>query len=348
MTGKLPAPDRILVINVTRIGDTLLTTPVLGALAAAWPKAEITFAGHPKRVEVIENNPFVSQVLPITKRRALFMGRLGGKRYDLALVFGFDPTLVEYGLRVADRVVAFRQQDESINRRLFAIAGEDGYSPPHAVHFLLRMVRPLGIEPAGLALSYRPTPEEGAWARETLARCKAEGRPLVGLQVASFPTKAFRDWPLESFIALCERVREMHPGVHFLIFGGSLETERTEALYRRFSDCSTLFAGKLSLRQTAALMSLVDAYVGVDTGPTHIMGSLHRPLVAMYHPTSPSTVLGPLEHPCFFAVDHPKVGLNPTIETPMAEIPVDTVLERLEAALAWRPGDGAAAPGERP
>lgn len=325
-------PRRILVINVSRIGDTLLTTPVPRALAAAWPGAEITFVGHPKRVEVMENLPFIHQVKAMTKRSAPFRGRLPGKAYDLALVFGFDRPLVEYALRVAEKVVAFRQEDEALNRRLYRIAGE-GPRPRHAVPYLLEMLAPLGIPPLGLHLSYQVSPAEADWAADTLGE-KLHARPLVGLQVASFPTKGFRDWPLEHFAALCERIRREYPCAHFLIFGGPLEQERTEALHRRFADCSTLFAGRLTLRQTAALMARLDLYMGVDTGPTHIMGALHRPLVALYHATSPSSALGPLEHPCFFPVDHPRAGQNPTIDTPMAEIGVDAVWEQVNRALA--------------
>ena len=50
-----PAPRSILVVNVCRIGDTLLATPALRALARAWPEAQITVLGHPKRVEMLEN-----------------------------------------------------------------------------------------------------------------------------------------------------------------------------------------------------------------------------------------------------------------------------------------------------
>jgi len=49
------APKSILVINVTRIGDTLLAVPALRALATAWPDARLTVLGHPKRVAVLEN-----------------------------------------------------------------------------------------------------------------------------------------------------------------------------------------------------------------------------------------------------------------------------------------------------
>ncbi|MBL8523737.1 MAG: hypothetical protein JNN20_08615, partial [Betaproteobacteria bacterium] len=54
------AAKRVLAINVTRIGDTLLATPALRALAAFFPNARITCLGHPKRVEVVEHLPYLA------------------------------------------------------------------------------------------------------------------------------------------------------------------------------------------------------------------------------------------------------------------------------------------------
>ena len=48
------APASILVINVCRIGDTLLATPAIRALARMWPEARITVLGHPKRLDFVE------------------------------------------------------------------------------------------------------------------------------------------------------------------------------------------------------------------------------------------------------------------------------------------------------
>ena len=101
MSPAAELPKRILVINVSRIGDTLLVTPALRALAAAWPQARITFLGHPKRVEIMEHLPFVAELGAITKLRAPWRGRLAGARWDIALVLGFDHALVAYALRVA-------------------------------------------------------------------------------------------------------------------------------------------------------------------------------------------------------------------------------------------------------
>jgi heptosyltransferase-3 len=100
--------------------------------------------------------------------------------------------------------------------------------------------------------------------------------------------------------------------------------------------CATLYAGRLRLRETAALMSITDLYLGVDTGPTHVMSAFDVPLVGLYHCFSPGRLIGPLDHPCFYAVDHPRPYPCAT-ETTMAEIPVETVYVAMQRALAEHP-----------
>ena len=324
----------ILVINVSRIGDTLLVTPALRALARTWPQARITFLGHPKRVEIIEHLPFVAATGAITKHHARWRGWLARKRWDLALVYGFDRPLVAYALRVASRAVAFRQGDRALDERLFRSVERPPAMTRHAADSPLLLTRSLGVPDAGFRLSYAVTKEEQAWASETL-RQKIPGgaKPLVGLQMASFPTKGYRDWPLERFVALAERIVARWPGVHFLLLGGPSERERTEDFFKRLPGKTVRFAGTLTLRQSAALMNQLDLYVGVDTGPTHIMGALDKPMVALYHCYSPSRLLMPLERPQCFVVDHPRAAQGCTPQTPMGEITVDAVWAKVLEAL---------------
>jgi heptosyltransferase-3 len=332
----LPEPRDILYINVSRIGDTLLVTPAVRAVATRWPAARITLLAHPKREEVVRQLPFVHHTGSIEKARSRLMGRLPGKPYDLAFVCNFDAPLIEYALRVAHRVVAFRQPDESLNRRLYRAVEHPALQTTHAVDIQLMLPAALGVAPAGKALAYAVSDAESHWAQDFLARHSAAARhPLIGLQVASFPTKAYRDWPPAHFSELCRRILARWPTAHFLIFGGELEKDRTEALARELGAAATLCAGRLTLRETAALMNLVDLYVGVDTGPTHLMGALHRPMLALYHGYSPSRVLKPLDHPCLWAIDHPLAD-RCTPEADMADISVDRVWEAVQQALVGK------------
>jgi heptosyltransferase-3 len=328
----------ILVINVTRIGDTLLTTPSLRAIAEANPGAALTFLGHPNRAEVIRHLPYVSDVGHITKTWAPLRGRFGGKRYAQAFVFGFDEALLAYALRVAKRVVAFRQKDDSLNKRLYRIAEAVDPMPMHAVDYLLTLTGAVHINPSGHQLDYVVTADESRWAQAQLTQVlRRPCHGLIGLQVASFPTRAYRDWPIEHFIALTERILKAMPDAHFLIFGGNEEKLRTERLARHLGLAATLYAGQLTLRQTAALMNELDLYIGVDTGPTHIMGALHRPMIALYHGHAPSRRLRPLDHPCAYIIDHPVPESEATPQTPMADITVDCIWHAVEQAFAEHP-----------
>lgn len=335
---RIDPPDRILCINVSRIGDTLLATPAVRAVATAFPGSEITLLGHPKRAEVLEHLSFVRTVDTIAKDRARWLGRVGGKTYDLAFVFGYDQPLVAYALRVARRVIAFRQADAALNAKLFRAVEAPAARSEHLAFTQLRLPAAIGIAPAGLQLAYRVTTAESCWAKSELQKAlPPQATPLIGLQIASFPTKAYRDWPLENFIDLTDRLRARWPDAHFLIFGGSDEHLRTTALANHLGCAGSHFAGRLSLRQTAALMNEIDLYIGVDTGPTHIMGTLHRPMVALYHGYLPSRLLAPLEHPCAYIVDHPLADRGATPETSMTDIPVDRVWETVVRALAEHP-----------
>lgn len=342
----MPEIRRILFINVSRIGDTLLSTPALKAIANAFPDARIDCFGHPKRVEIMAHLPGVARAGGITKKIAPFKGWLsalsGQKPYDLAFVYGFDMPLVRYALRVSRRVYAFRQADEPLNERLTVAVPVPPFQSEHSVLQLLRLPQAAGIAPAGMRLSYCVTAAEKAWARETLAAAVPAGqRPLIGLQVASFPTKAYRDWPIEHFIELTRHIQERWPAAHFLIFGGTEEKAKTRQLADELGSAGTLFAGRLTLRQTVAVMSCTDLYVGVDTGPTHLMSALDIPLVGLYHCQSPSNLIGPLEHPKAFLVNHPRDDGSCSIETPMAEVTVEAVLGQVEKALAAYPPESA-------
>ena len=93
------------------------------------------------------------------------------------------------------------------------------------------LTQSIGVPDTGHRLTYVVTPEEQEWARAALGRVVPVGaRPLVGLQVASFPTKAYRDWPVGHFAALCVRIAEHWPRAHFVLLGGKLERARIDEL----------------------------------------------------------------------------------------------------------------------
>ncbi|MDE2088521.1 MAG: hypothetical protein KGJ12_00725, partial [Gammaproteobacteria bacterium] len=215
MTGArepLVEPDaRILVINVARIGDTLLTTPVVRAVKQACPHGRLGCLLHPRTAVLFQDLPWVDHLGTITPKTAMWRGWFSARRWDYAIVYGRDAPLIRYATRVAARVVAFRQSDERINRLLWKAVSPPGEAL-HAVHERLLLTGALAIKAAGFHLEYRVSPAERDWARDWVqARLPAAARPLIGLQIASFPTKAYRDWPVEYFVQLGRRIVDAYP-----------------------------------------------------------------------------------------------------------------------------------------
>jgi heptosyltransferase-3 len=319
-------PRHILFINVTRIGDTILVTPAIRAVAETYPLAEITVWGHPKRSEIYRHLPFIKHVGSITKVSALWRGRTAHAHYDLAFVYGHDPALIKCALRISKHVVAFRQNDPVLNSRLFRAVEYPPALTEHLVQLQLRLPAAIGISTSNLRLAYQVDENEAGHARREIAdSLPSASSPIIGLQVASFPTKSFRDWPISHFIELAERIVLAYPQTHFLALGGPDEQGKMAELTQHLGGRVTVFAGKLSLRQTAALMNCLDLYIGVDTGPTHIMGALHRPMVALYHPSFPRSLLEPIDNPYFRAIEHPGIDSPSSQNASMSDISVDTV-----------------------
>lgn len=331
-TGNIPeAIKRILVINVARIGDTILAVPVLRGLRAAFPQSEIVCLAHPKRAEVLHGLPYLDRCDTITKRSAPFLGWTG-KHFDLALVFGRERALVTYALRTARHVVALQTGNEKIDQRLFALVQDQGML--HAVADRLRWLAAIGVEPSTLRLGYHVFPDEAESAKRLVNSLCTGHRPVIGFQIASFPTKAYRNWPIESFASLGRLILATFPNAQILVLGDRSDSRNAQHLEHTIGDHCHAVAGQLTLRQTAAVMQQLDLYVGVDTGPTHLAGALGLPMVALYHCLHPGRFLAPLEHPAYLGVvEHPTTLEAATDQHTMSEISVDRVWEHVRRAL---------------
>ena len=337
---------RVLLVNVTRIGDTILATPAIRAIAKFFPNATLTVLGHPKRVEVLENISYIHRTGGIDKRGAMLRGWrdvLLGAEYDWAFVWRNDEELVRYALRKARHVVAHRQQDARLNTKLFAAVDRIADNKVHAVAWALSLPRAAGIPADGYQLDYCVSDTEIRSAQRQLqADFPSASGPFIGMQVASFATKSYRDWPIENFIALAKQIAMENDDARFVLYGAASDQTRIETLTTALRGKAKSYAGQFSLRETVAMMACTDLYIGVDTGPTHLFSALSKPMIALYHPSLPSGIYKPLEAPALYVIDHPRSGPDATSDIPMAEISVEMVLNAVRAALR---GDPSTLPG---
>jgi heptosyltransferase-3 len=312
----------------------LLGTPVMRALKEACPRGKLTVQAHPKRLDVLAHLPFIDRLEPIDKLRAVWRGRLTPRRFAAAVVFGRDPVLVDYALRVSDTVVAYDEPQFASHDRLVRVPVEDGM---HAVKDRLRLAEVLGVHAKNLRLAFHVTDTERERARARLrTRWSTQAGPLVGLQMCSFPTKAHRDWPVEHFRLLAQHLADRYPEVRFVVLGDDHARRAAEPFMQSHAARTLLSAGETSLREAGALIAEMDLYVGVDTGPTHIAGALGVPMVPLYHCQYPGRNLVPLDHPRCRMIEHPLTHDRRCADQGMEAITVDEVCRAAAELLGER------------
>ena len=327
------APETVLALVVSRIGDTLLCTPALRALKETWPDCRLTVVAHPGRLPLLAGLPWIDTLVPWKPWRRWATLLPGAARYDLAIVFHPDRRQLDFARRCARLVVTEAIPGVAANERLLlpALPAE----PMVAVEQRLRLVRAAGAESANQRLAYCVSPEEKQAAKSRLATLGVAGHhPLVALQLKSFPTKAHRDWPVECFAELVGCLVEHHPDARIIVTGDGQSAAAAASLGERFPGRVASLAGACGLRESAAILAETDLYVGVDTGPTHLAGALGIPMVALYHAAYPGRYLAPRQHPRCRVIEHPRSGVVDARQASMAEVPVDTVLQAAEELLA--------------
>src|SRR3989338_5470570 len=85
---------RILIVRTDRIGDVLLSTPVIKAMRDAFPQSYIAMMVSPAAKEILEGNPYLNEIIVLDKKlkdrgflgSLRFISLLRKKKFDLALM----------------------------------------------------------------------------------------------------------------------------------------------------------------------------------------------------------------------------------------------------------------------
>ncbi len=91
---------------------------------------------------------------------------------------------------------------------------------------------------------------------------------------------ASKVWPEERFAAVVERLISIH-GVYPIIFGGEEDKEKGDRLIAKWKT-GVNAAGKLTVRESAALLSKCEVYLGNDTGTMHLAAAAGIRCVAIF------------------------------------------------------------------
>jgi heptosyltransferase-3 len=276
----LPNQPRIMVVALRRIGDVLLTTPLVRSLRRAWPAARLDMLVLADTAGILEGNPDIDHIIPAPAQASMARGvalaaRLA-KRYDLAVSTqtGDRPTLFA---AIAGRTsVAPVAGDNLMSafKRLMLSESMPVTAGLHRVEEMLRLADALGIERVMEVVC-----PEGA-ARAELVPIE----PYALLHPA--PMFQYKRWTDDGWRIVADDLSRR--GLRVLVTGGPAAEERTY-LDRLLGGVANVrrVDGRLTWPQLAMLAAHAQVFVGPDTSVTHLAAAAGAPTVALYGPTDP-------------------------------------------------------------
>ena len=323
----------ILLLQLKRIGDLILTTPAITALRKKYPDADITLAVSSECAELLSAISNVDHVLIARRnlRDVAMVSSVAGNRFDYCI----DLTLLS-GAR--KRVASYRVREQSKTRAhaytdLVGVRVRD----LHTIDYNMALLEPLEVRSAA-SLPHLDLPQIALEKADRLRRDWKIRRRYVILH----PGSARREklWDPARWAEVIEHFGENHDSDLVLTSGPSIDErthirEITQRTRQKFFNLS----GQTDLLTLAALISDAQLLMTVDSAPVHFAASTHTPQVVLFGPTNPFH-WRPRSSPALIlhgSATAPVTEFAPVRpRLPMSEISTEAVISAMDSLLPRR------------
>jgi len=261
---------RILVIRGGAIGDFILTLPAIRALRQQFPEAFLEVLGYPHIAQLALAGGLVDRVQSIEAGAlAGFFARHGKLSEDLADYFSEFNLIVSY---LYDPDDIFKINVGRCTRAQF-IQGPHRPNESAGVHATKVYLKPL----ERLAI----------FDADHVPRLKLNTQPPSSHELALHPGSGSerKNWPEEKWAELLERL--IHStAVKLALVGGEAEGERLQRLAAALPPARLRVAQSLPLPQLATLLQGCAAFIGHDSGISHLAAALGLPGLILWGETA--------------------------------------------------------------
>lgn len=281
----LPDAPRVLVVALRRLGDVLLTTPLIRSVKRAFPASAIDVLVFAGTEGILAGNPDLAAIRtvpqhPRARESLALIGRLF-KRYDLALTTqtGDRPTL--YAV-MAGRHSAGPVEADGASAAVKRLALTRHYVSDRRVHRvvdLLRLAQTIGI----------PAHDEIVPPAGGMRPALAPPQPYAVIHAA--PMFRYKRWTDDGWRALAAVLSQR--GLPTVVTGADGDRAYLDNVWR--DSAVARLDGKIAWPALAALIADAAVYIGPDTAITHLAAATGTPTVALYGPTDPR-LWGPWPH----------------------------------------------------
>jgi heptosyltransferase-3 len=276
---------KILLIRTDRIGDVVLSLPMLPLLKNEFPNASITVMVRSYTKELVEAHSDVSEVMLWDENNSLFdyVKVLKEKHFDLAILPypRFNLALITFLSGIRIRVgTGYRWYSFLLNKKIYEHRKD---AKRHEVEYNINLLKAIGIEANGVPQFEFTVSDETKTKIANILETDGiiPSTKIVVLHAGSGGSA--RDWKIEKFAELGD-VLQMKERLRVVLTGGKNEIQLISLLESKMKTKPLNYTGKFSLQELGALFNRASVFVSNSTGPLHIASMVGTPVVAFYPP----------------------------------------------------------------
>ncbi len=292
---------KILVLRPDHIGDVVMATSVYREIKKKFPKSKLVVLAGKWGKEVLENNPYIDEIII---HNCPWWEKVRGEKSNYLQWFfsHFLPTVKKIRKENFDIGIDLRGDFRHILFFLFCgrVKYKISYNRSggeyllekavnyeinnHEIEKNFKLLEEIGIKNLSFE-EKRPKiyveEKEKKKIEEILTKI-----PEKNLRIIIHPSAGnkLRMWKKENFVEIIRWIKEKYECEIFLV---GKEEKIGEAIETSIKDKVENLMGKLSLRETAALIEKCNLFIGNDSSLAHIASCFDIPLLILYGPTQP-------------------------------------------------------------
>ena len=304
----MTAPQRILVVQPSWVGDAVMATPTLRAIRQLYPSAHVSYLLRRYVKDLYAGMPWADQLITYRTERTRsrngknafdLAARLRAGRFDLAVLLpnSFKSALVCKMAQIP-RIFGYERDGRGflLTDRLLPAKHQGKFVPSPIIHAYMALARYLGSTSRDLRMELFVTDADRRAGQAVLARCgldpdidrpAAAGRPPLVVLNPGAQYGAAKLWRADHFAALADRfVTELNATV--LLSASPKERTIVQSIRSQMKGPAVdLSSAGMTLGSLKDVVRRCDLMVTNDTGPRHVAAALGVPVVTVFGPTYP-------------------------------------------------------------
>jgi len=262
--------NKILVIRGGAIGDFILTLPVLAALRQQFPQTRLEVLGYPHIAQLALAGGLADHV------QSIEAGPLAG---FFARNGSLHPALQEYFAGFAIIISYLYDPDEVFQSNVARCSKAQFIAGPH------RPVEQAGVHATKVFL--RPLERLAVFDADPVPRLRVSASPRLPVSPSSplavHPGSGSerKNWPEAQWIELLQQLTRT-TDLRLLLIGGEAEQDRWPRLLKALPADRVTEAKNLPLRELAQRLASCAAFLGHDSGITHLAAAVGLPTLVLW------------------------------------------------------------------